>query len=256
MAAPFLYTRLVASLSADVAPAAVDAVIDLARALGAELQAVLIEDVAALALAELPSPRAFDPRVSLWRDVGRGELQHALELATASLQRRLEAARRSGLHMQVTVAHDLAGSMLREPALETDLLVVTEPADPMARFVQPFAGLLDAALSSPAALLYLPHRGARGSGPIAGFGAGVATDLAQKLARALDAPHIEIDAGPGSVRTPSLRALLPQLHQRRIRVVACDRAALGEHPRQTLQDAGDRRLAVLLAPVSEETPPR
>jgi hypothetical protein len=35
-------------------------------------------------------------------------------------------------------------------------------------------------------------------------------------------------------------------------VVVCGRAALGAQPQRTLQDAGDRRLAVLLAPASEE----
>ena len=248
VAAPVLYTRLLASLPADVAPAAVDAVIDLARALGAELQAVLLEDVATLALAELPSPRAFDTRVSLWRDVQRADMHRELELAAAALRRRLDAARRAGLHTQVTVARGGLGTMLGEHAQATDLLVVTEPADPLARWVQPFAGLLDAALASPAALLYLPHRGARASGPIAAFGSGVAAELAQRLAQALGAPRIEAEAADLSPRARSLRALLVPLQQRRVRVVVCERACLGAHPQRTLQEAGDHRLAVLLAP--------
>jgi hypothetical protein len=252
MAAPFLYTRLVASLPADVAPAAVDAVIELARALGVELQAVLLEDVATLALAELPSPRAFDPRVSLWRDVGRGELQRELELASAALRRRLEAARSAGLHMQVTIARGAPGAMPGGSAQATDLMVVTEPADPMARFVQPFAGLLQASLAAPAALLYLPHRGARSHGPIAALGAGAASELAQRLAQALGAPRVDVKPAEPSAHAPALRALLPQLQERRVRVVVCGRAALGAQPQRTLQDAGDRRLAVLLAPASEE----
>jgi hypothetical protein len=251
MAAPLLYTRLVASLPADVAPAGVDAMIDLARALGAELQAVLLEDVATLALAELPSPRAFDPRASLWRDVGRNELQRELELATAALRRRLEAARSAGLNMQVTVVRGGSGAVLGEDGQATDLLVVTEPADPMARWVQPFTGLLEAALAPPAALLYLPHRGTRGSGPIAAFDSGVTADLAQQLAQALGAPCIELEARDSTAGARSLRALLAQLHERRVRVVVCDRAALGAHPQRALQEAGDRRLAVLLAPVRE-----
>lgn len=251
MAAPLLYTRLVASFPADVAPAAVDTLIDLARALGAELQAVLLEDIATLAMAELPSPRTFDPRVSLWRDVGRADLHRELDLAAAVLRRRLEAAQRAGLHTEVTVGRGGPGSVLGQYAQETDLLVITEPADPMARWVQPFTGLLEAALDAPAALLYLPHRGVRGSGPIAAFGSAVATALARRLAQALGAPCVEAETGQPEVRTRSLRALLAQLHERRVRVVVCDRAALGAHPQRTLQEAGDRRLAVLLTPARE-----
>jgi len=251
MAAPVLYSRLVASFPAGVGPAAIDAVIDLARALGAELQAVLLEDIATLSLAELPSPRAFDPRVSLWRDVQRAELQRELELATAVLRRRLEAASRAGLHTEVTVARGVPGSLLGRYGQASDLLVVTEPADPMARWVQPFAGLLEAALAAPAALLYLPHRGARGSGPIAAFGSGVVAELARRLAEAFGAPCVDAEGGQPEVRARSLRALLAQLHERRVRVVVCDRAALGAHPLRTLQEAGDRRIAVLLAPAQE-----
>jgi len=251
MAAPVLYARLVASFSAGVAPAAVDAVIDLARALGAELQAVLIEDMATLALAELPSPRAFDQRVSLWRDVPRAELLRELELASAALRRRLEAASRAGLHAQVTEVRGGPTAVLGQVAQAGDLLVVTEPSDPMARWVQPFTGLLDAALAAPAALLYLPHQGARGSGPIAALGSGAERELARSLAQALRTPRIDATAGEPSPRAHLLRDLLPELQARRVRVVVCDRAALGADPRRTLQEAGDCRLAVLLAPGKE-----
>lgn len=251
MATPLLYTRLLASFPAGVSPAAVDAVIDLARALGAELQALLLEDLAALAMAGLPSPRTFDPRVSLWRDVQPTEMQRELDLAAAVLRRRLEAAQRAGLHAQLTVARGGPGSVLGQYAQAGDLWVVTEPADPMARWVQPFTGLLEAALAAPAAVLYLPHRGARGSGPIAHFGAGVTAALARRMAQALGAPCVDAEAGQHAARTRSLHALLAQLAERRVRVVVCDRSALGMHPGRTLQEAGDRRLAVLLAPAQE-----
>lgn len=252
MAVPRLYERLVARLPADVAPAAVDAMIDLTRALGAELQAVLLEDVATLALAELPSPRAFDPRRSLWREVQRNELHRELELAGAVLRRRLEAAQRAGLPMQVTVARLGSGSVLGQYAPASDLLVVSEPADPVARWVQPFSGLLQAALASPAALLYLPRRGARSRGPIAAVGSVVAAELAQRLAQELGAPRIDVDAGASPALASSLRTLLAPLHERRVRVVVCDRASLAPQPQRTLQEAGDRRLAVLVAPAREE----
>lgn len=249
MVSPVLYTRLIAGFDAGVSPAAVDAVIDLARALGAELQALLLEDMTTLALAELPSPRTFDPRISLWRDVRPSEVQRELDLAAAVLRRRLEAAQRAGLHAKLTVARGGPSSVLGQYTLQSDLLVVTEPADPMARWVQPFAGLLEASLASPAAVLYLPHGRARASGPIASFGSADAAQLAQGLAKALGAGCFDAEAGQPDVRTRSLRALLAQLQERRVRLVVCERAALGAHPQRTLQEAGDRRLAVLLAPM-------
>jgi len=248
MAAPVLYTRLVASFPAGVAPAAVDAVIDLARALGAELQALLLEDIASLAMAGLPSPRTFDPRGAVWREMQPTEVQRELELAAAVLRRQLELAQRAGLHAQLTVARGGPGAVLAQYAQQDDLLVVTEPADPMARWVQPFTELLQAALASPAALLYLPHQGARASGAIAFLGSAVAGELARRMAQALGAPRVDAETGQPQLRTHSLQALLAQLAERRVRVVVCDRAALGEHPQRTLLEAGDRRLAVLLAP--------
>ena len=252
MVAPVLYTRLVASFPAGVSPAAVDAVIDLARALGAELQALLLEDLATLAMAGLPSPRTFDPRVALWREMQPTEVQHEFDLAAAVLRRRLETAQRAGLHTQLTVTRGGPGSVLGQYAQADDLLVVTEPADPMARWVQPFSGLLEAALAAPSAVLHLPHRGARGRGPIAYFGAGAAGELARRLAQALGALGVDAEAGQHAAHTRSLHALLAQLAERRVRVVVCDRAALGAHPQRTLQEAGDRRLAVLLTPARHD----
>ncbi len=249
MATPVLYARLVASFPADVAPAAVDAVIALARALGAPLHAVLLEDLAALALADRPSARAFDPRSAGWRDVTRGDLEQALELANAVLCRRLEAARSAGVQAQVAVARGGPGAALGGYAEAGDLLLVTEPAEPMARWTQPFAGVLAAALASSAALLYLPHRGERGKGPIASFGSGPAVELARRVGQALGAPVIEAEAVE-SGGEPALRALLPSLHARRVRVVVCAREDLGADPRATLQEAGDRRIAVLIAPAT------
>jgi hypothetical protein len=250
MAAPVLYARLVASFPAGVSPAAVDAVIELARALGAELQAVLLEDLATLALAGLPSPRAYDPRAALWRELPLDDVRRELELAASALQRQLDLARSAGLQAQLAVARGDPGSVLAQLAQASDLLVLTEPADPMARWVQPFSGLLQAALAAPAAMLYLPHRGARSSGPIAALGEGLAADLAQQLAQALRAPRIALQADPTGAPPRTLRAALPQLAQRRVRVAVCDRAALGAHPQRSLGEAGDRRIAVLLAPDS------
>jgi hypothetical protein len=250
MAVPTLYTRVVVSFSASAPPAAVDAVIELARALGDELLAVLLEDIGAQALAELPSSRAFDPRGAVWRDVRPGELLRELELAASALRRRLEDAQAAGVRTQVRVARGGAGSVFGQYAQAGDLLVVTEPADTMARWLQPFAALVEAALASPAPVLYLPHQGMRRRGPVGAIGGGAAADLARRVARALGVPMLEIEAGPAAP-AQTLSALLPLLLERRVRLVVCDRAALGADARRALQEAGDQRLAVLLAPARD-----
>ena len=126
-------------------------------------------------------------------------------------ERRWRAAQRAGLHTQLTVTRGGPGSVLGQYAQADDLLVVTEPADPMARWVQPFSGLLEAALAAPSAVLHLPHRGARGRGPIAYFGAGAAGELARRLAQALGAPCVDAEAGQHAAHTRSLHALLARL---------------------------------------------
>jgi hypothetical protein len=249
MTSPLLYARVIAGFSANVAPAAIDAVIDLARALGAEVQAVLLEDLVTLALAELPSPRAFDPRDAVWREVRRAELHRQMDLAASMLRRRLQTAQSAGLRAQVNVERGGPVSVLGQYAQAGDLLVITEPADPMARWVQPFAGLLEAALATPAALLYLPHGGGRRRGPVAALGAGVAGRLARGLAQALGAPLIEVEAQAAPAGEQGLRAALAPLRERQVRVVVCERADLAPDAGRSLHEAADQRLTVLLAPV-------
>jgi hypothetical protein len=247
MTGPVLYARVVAGFSASVPPAAVDAVIELARALGAELHAVLLEDLASAVLAEFPSSRAIDPRSAIWHDVQRHDLLREIELTTSMLRRRLEAARSRGVQTEVAVLRAGAAALLQEYARSGDLLVVIEPVDPMARWVQPFADMLDAALNTSAPLLYLPHRGARNVGPVVSIGGTVADELAQRLVQALGAPLARA-AEPGAPGAASLQALLPRLREIRARVAVCSRAALAPDAPRTLHAAGDQRLAVLLAP--------
>lgn len=240
---PLLYSRVVASFAPGVPPAAVDAVIELAHSLGAELLAVLLEDAGTLALAELPSPRAFDARGAAWRDLERTQLLQELERATAMLRRRLDTAHASGVKAEFTVIRG-AGAAFAPLAQAGDLLVVSEPADPMARWVQPFAGLLEAALATPAALLYLPQRVRTRKGAVAALGVAPRTaELARGLAQSLAAPRVALRPSAAD-----LRGALSQLRAQRVRVVVCDRAALGPQPRRALQQAGDERIAVLIAP--------
>lgn len=248
MSTPTLYARIVAGFAEDAPPAVVDAVIELARCLNAELQAVLLEDALTLALAEMPASRAFDPRAAVWRELPLARLRQQMELAASVLQRRLEGAQALGVRAQFTVARGGAAKALGSLAQGSDLLVIVEPADPMARWVQPFAGLLQAALATSAALLYLPHRGRTHDGPVAVFGESAsAHELARRLAQALDASLVTIETDELG-RAPALAALLPRLRARRVRVVVCDSAALAADARQALHEAGDQRVAVLVAP--------
>jgi hypothetical protein len=248
MTSPALYSRVVAGFAEDAPPAVVDAVIELARCLNAELQAVLLEDALTLALAEMPASRAFDPREAVWRELPLARLRQQMELAASVLQRRLETAQAVGVRAQFTVARGGPTTALGGFAQAGDLLVVVEPADPMARWVQPFAGLLQAALATEAALLYLPRRSRTRDGPVAFFGdSASARELARRLAQALDATLITIEIDEGGP-APSLAALLPRLRARRVRVVVCDRAALAADARLALHEAGDQRVAVLVAP--------
>ncbi len=244
-----LYSRVVAGFAAGAPPDAIDAVIELARCLGADLQALLLEDVLTLALAEMPAPRAFDPRAAAWRELPRAQLLQEIELATSQLQRRLATAQAIGVRAQVTVVRGGADASLGGLAQAGDLLVIAEPADPMARWVQPFAGLLQSALATPAALLYLPQRSRTRDGPVAVLGSSAATrELARRLAQALAAPLISISADEAMRATTSLALLLPRLRAQRVRVLVCDRAALAVDARLTLHEAGDQRVAVLVAP--------
>ena len=250
MVSTALYSRVVASFGAGTAPTAVDAVIELARCFGAELQAVLLEDVLTLALSEMPAPRTFDTRSAVWRDLQPTQLHEEMELAASLLRRRLETAQAIGVQARFTVVRGGAAAALVGDAQADDLLVIVEPDDAMARWVQPFAGLLDAALAAPSTVLYLPHRGRTRDGPVAVLGSSPATrELGRRLAQSLGAPLVAVE-GDAALPGQTLHALLPLLRARRVRLVVCERAALAADARQALHEAGDQRVAVLLAPES------
>ena len=250
MTSPVLYTRVVAGFSEDAPPAVVDAIVELARCLNAELRALLLEDAMSLALAEMPAPRAYDPRASAWRELPRSRLLQEMELAASVLQRRLEAAQTHGVRTQLSIVRGAPVVALAGLAQADDLLVIVEPADPMARWVQPFAGLLQAALGTAAALLYLPQRSRARDGAVAVLGKTTKTrELARRLAQALGAPLAAIDDETGA--TPSLSALLPQLRARRVRVVVCDRRTLGADAAGALLEAAEQRIGVLVTPGSD-----
>jgi hypothetical protein len=136
-------------------------------------------------------------------------------------QRFVRVAAELGLSAEFHVERAGAGALEFPGIGPQDLLVVAEPADPMARFSYPFRGALQAIALSAVPVLYFPHRAVQRTGPVvailrpedAEIGE-VAADIASALGETVTAFHIgsSRDAPPASREPgaqPAARTVLP-----------------------------------------------
>ncbi len=272
---PAGYRRVVLSVAHDVAPLCVEAVVELARRIGADLQALLIEDTTLAALAEAAGLREFDSRSSAWRPLQGAQLQRDLNLSAAVLQRQLLRA----MHGRGVSAHFTLLRATPEMAVAAveagDLLVIAEPGDAVARWGPSFQRLLHAALRLPVPLLYMPYRVRGRAGAVAVVALAIddrELALAAQLAAQLHAPLRIVAPAGDAVAKAAWRAaasaivgkaidvdvqwataadvqrLLPVLAEQRLRLLVCRRDRLGADATVGLRHAASYGLPLLITP--------
>lgn len=147
--------------------AAVHAAADLAELLGIDLLATFIEDTGLRGLAELPGMRELQPLGAGWRPLDTAQLAKDLDSAARTARRLfVEATRTCRFEARFDVARGTAAEIIASMAHTDDILVVIEPKNPAERITQQFTALIDAALKSASAVLLMPSRVARQSGPV------------------------------------------------------------------------------------------
>jgi hypothetical protein len=140
---------------------------ELAGRLNLDLLGVFIEDRNLLGLAALPFAREIRSSGGTWHAMAVDELAQEMALASRRAERRFNAlARRSGRTAQFEVVQGSLADAVQALSHHDDVIVIIEPSSPADRYAHPFAPLLEAAFRSAAAVLIMPARIARDSGPL------------------------------------------------------------------------------------------
>ena len=165
---PMPFRRMVLGLPHSAGDyAAVHTAADLAEVLGIDLLATFIEDTGLRGLADLPGMRELQPLGAGWRSIDTAQLTRDIERAAGTARRLFaEATRTRGIKARFDVAHGPAAEIVSALVQTDDILVVIEPKNPAERITQQFTALLDAAYKSASAMMLIPSRVARTSGPI------------------------------------------------------------------------------------------
>lgn len=199
--AGFAIRRIVAAFGASTASrVALESAVEVAARLGAELEAVFVEDVALLQLAELPFVREMSTHGAAGRPVERAAIERELRALGAEAGRRLaEAAARRRIRLSFKTARGHLPTEIGAAAATADLLILESISRPLARETRlevPVRQLVAAAARS--VLLLQPERPP--AGPVhvlleATAGAVRALGAARELARRYASPLVVTVAG-------------------------------------------------------------
>lgn len=154
------FTRLVFGVPAGASPSReLMATADIARWLGLELAAMMIEDEAVAALGAHPgavllSAAGRTPAIQM-----AAAIEREMRAATARFRRQLEqAATRASLHWSFEAVRGTPETVITGLLRRTDIVVYCEPATSLEREALPERALWQAVERSPAAVLYRPSR--------------------------------------------------------------------------------------------------
>ncbi len=159
--------------------AAVDAAADLAEFLNIELLATFVADPTLPALAGLSGARELRALGQGWQPLDPAQITRDIDHAISVARRRFAESVRSRAiktSFDVLTGAEAIASLIRFD----DIVAVLEPAHPGETITRQFTGLLEAAFEMAGAVLVVPRRIARTTGPIVT----VATDLDEPSVRA------------------------------------------------------------------------
>jgi hypothetical protein len=193
-------------------PSAVQAAADLAEFLQLELLAAFIADAALLDLAEFPAMRELRLLDQQWQPLDVARIARDLE-ETANLARRrfdeIVGSRTIKTGFDVFARAELMVSRIEAG----DIVTIIEPSHPGESITRQFTALFDAAFETAAAILVIPRRIVRTSGPIMALAGGPedpSIRIALEIAAALKERLIVV-APPGVPLPPDIAADAQQL---------------------------------------------
>lgn len=160
------FKRMVVGLPQGLAnQAAVDAAADLAEFLHIELLATFIADATLPTLAGLSGVRELRTLDQGWQAIDRAQITRDIDRAISVARVRFAESVRSRTvktSFDVLTGAEAIASLIRAD----DIVAIIEPSHPGERITRQFTGLLEAASEMAGAVLVVPRRIARATGPI------------------------------------------------------------------------------------------
>jgi hypothetical protein len=148
--------------------AAVGVTAQLADLLGINVVATFIQDAGLVEMASLPCVRELRSLGGGWHSMEGPQLARQLDHAAATARRLFhEAVRAARIDASFNIARGSGDDIIEFSAAADDIIVIIEPRNPVERITQQFTRLTDAAFGASAAVMVVPSRIARTSGPIA-----------------------------------------------------------------------------------------
>ena len=167
--------------------------VELADFLHLDLLGLFLEDTSLRDLANIPFSCEFRLLGGGWHAIDLDRLSRDFELCARSIERKfVEAAKRLSTGYQFEVARQSLTSTFASVFRTDDIVMIVEPQSPAERATRQFAGLLDAAFRSAAAVMLVPPRIARMRGPVVA------------IARSDDDPSIQAAAAIASAAREEL----------------------------------------------------
>ncbi len=145
------------------------AALSLARRFGSTCRALLVESAGFSGTASIAFGQAYDPRSRKWQVLPReSEAPDPLRASERQLRRLQALANAAGMKAETALRETASVPAELRGASAEQLVILAQPADPLARQAQPFTSLRDAALRSATAVVFAPPAsGASGKGILA-----------------------------------------------------------------------------------------
>lgn len=141
--------------------------VELADLLELELLGLFLEETSLRNLASIPFAREFQPLGGGWHPIDLDRLSHDMEVAARSTERMFtEAAKRLAARSRFAVVRGSTAETIASVSQAGDIIMIVEPVSPAERVTQQFSSLIEAAFKSAGAVLLVPSRIARTTGPI------------------------------------------------------------------------------------------
>lgn len=200
------FRRLILGLQSGTSDRSMRLAVELAGLLNLDLLGLFFEDRALRELAGIPFAREFRPFGGGWQPLEVDRLAHELEIAAGSVERLfMDAVKGLVRHSQFEVMRGPVGEALMAASGAGDIVVIMEPASPAERVSAQFSALVEAAFRSTAAVMLIPSRIARHSGPIVAI-ATIPNDpciaVAAAIADATKERLVILDAGGQNPESP------------------------------------------------------
>jgi hypothetical protein len=169
---PHQFKRIVLGLQPSAPDRTLRLAVELADLLQLELLGLFLEDTGLHDLARIPFAREFRPLGGGWHPIDLDRLSRDLDLAARATERMFaDAAKRLPTKSQFEVIRGRITETIAAVSRSGDIVMIAEPASPAERATQQFAWLIAAAFRSAAAVMLVPTRIARTTGPVVAIAA-------------------------------------------------------------------------------------